>query len=87
MTATQGWLTLVALSAASTLIAWSGGAGGGTGAWVALAILALAWAKAQIVLNVYLGLAQVPGWSRGFALVLGLFMLAAMGLALAAGAV
>ncbi len=83
MTATQGWLTLVALSAASTLIAWSGG----TGAWVALAILALAWAKAQIVLNVYLGLAQVPGWSRGFALVLGLFMLAARGLALAAGAV
>ncbi|MCB2128183.1 MAG: hypothetical protein KDE03_03685 [Rhodobacteraceae bacterium] len=81
MTATQGWLTLVALSAGSTLIAW----GGGTGAWVNLAILALAWAKAQIVLNVYLGLAKVPGWSRGFALVLGLFMLAAMGLA--AGAV
>lgn len=83
MSATRGWLALVALSGGSTLIAWMGGAG----VWVALAILALAWAKAQIVLNVYLGLSQAPGWSRGFALVLGLFMLGAMGLALAAGAV
>jgi len=82
MTATQGWLALVALSGGSTLIAlW-----GGTGVLVALAILALAWAKAQIVLNVYLGLSQAPGWSRGFAFVLGLFMLGAMGLAVASGA-
>ena len=83
MTATQAWLALVALSGGSTLIAWWDG----TGALVAVAILALAWAKAQIVLNVYLGLAQVPGWSRGFAIVLGLFMLAAMGLAVAAGTI
>lgn len=81
MTATRGWLILVALSGGSTLIAWSGG----TGTVVTLTILALAWAKAQIVLNVYLGLAKVPGWSRGFALVLGLFMLAAMGLTAAGG--
>ncbi|KEO60082.1 cytochrome C oxidase subunit IV family protein [Thioclava indica] len=83
MTATQGWLVLVALSVGSTLLAWSGS----TGAVAAVAILALAWVKAQIVLNVYLGLSQVPAWSRGFAFVLGLFMLGAMGLAVAAGAV
>lgn len=79
MTATQGWLALVALSAGSTALAWLGGAG----AVAALAILALAWIKAQIILRVYLGLAQAPGWGRGFALVLAGFMIGVMALAAA----
>ncbi|MEZ5676126.1 Cytochrome C oxidase subunit IV [Thalassovita litoralis] len=79
MTITQAWLFLIALSLGSTVLAWSGVAGG----WAALAILALAWIKAQIILRRYLGLAQAPSWSRGFALVLGLYMLGMMGLAAA----
>lgn len=50
----------------------------------ALVILGLAWMKAQVILRTYLGLAQAPSWSRGFALVLGLYMLGMMGLAVAA---
>ncbi|MCB1333871.1 MAG: cytochrome C oxidase subunit IV family protein [Roseivivax sp.] len=81
MSATRAWLALLALSAVSTAIAWQGGAGMA----VTLAILVLAWAKAQVILRSYLGLAQAPEWSRGFAMVLALFMLGAMGLAVAAG--
>lgn len=81
MTATRAWIFLVALSAGSTLIAlgdWAGLA-------AALAILSIAWAKALIILRSYLGLAAAPAWGRGFALVLGLYMLLAMALAAAAG--
>ncbi|MFV0358512.1 cytochrome C oxidase subunit IV family protein [Tropicimonas sp.] len=81
MTVTQAWLALVALSGASTLIA----ATGLTGALATVAIMCLAWVKAQIILRVYLGLRQAPEWSRGFALALGLFMIAAIILAVAAG--
>ncbi|MCW9042025.1 MAG: cytochrome C oxidase subunit IV family protein [Pseudopelagicola sp.] len=81
MSATKAWGLLIVLSVLSTMIAWSGQ----TGALVALAILVLAWVKAQTILRVYLGLSQAPGWSRGFALVLGLFMMLAMGLAVAGG--
>jgi len=81
MNVTRAWLILVALSAASTALAWSGH----TGLPVALPILALAWGKARIILRDYLGLAKAPGWSRGFALVLALYMLALMGLTAAAG--
>ncbi|MBV1863050.1 MAG: hypothetical protein KUG74_01320 [Rhodobacteraceae bacterium] len=54
-----------------------------TGNWVTLAgclILVFAWAKARIILADYLGLAQAPFWRRGFNLVLGLFILVALGL-------
>lgn len=81
MNATGAWGLLITFSALSTLIAWSGQAG----IWAALAILALAWVKAQTILRVYLGLSQAPGWSRGFALVLGLFMVLVMGLVVAGG--
>lgn len=66
-------------SVLSTLIAWSGQ----SGAWVVLAILALAWAKAQTILRAYLGLSEAPAWGHGFALVLGLFMMLVMVLAVA----
>ncbi len=76
---TRAWVLLVALSLASTLIALSGSGG----ALAGLAILALAWGKATVILNRYLRLAQAPDVARGAALVLGLFMAGVMGLALA----
>lgn len=77
MTLTRAYLALLALSAASTAVA----ASGLSGRWLALLVLTLAWAKAQLILNRYLGLAQAPAIARGFALVLGLFMALLMGLA------
>lgn len=77
MTLTRAYLALLALSAASTAVA----ASGLSGRWLALLVLALAWAKARLILNRYLGLAQAPAIARGFALVLGLFMALVMGLA------
>ena len=81
MSVTQAWLYLIVLSLGSTALAWTGVDGG----WAALAILSLAWLKAQIILRTYLGLSQAPSWSRGFAMVLGFYMLGMMGLAVAAG--
>ena len=80
MAPTRAWLLLVALSLGSTLIALAGQAG----LAAALAILVLAWAKAQIILRHYLGLAAAPSWGRGFALALALYMLLAMVLVAAA---
>lgn len=80
MTLTRAWILLVALSALTTIAA----AGLG-GRWLALAVLPLAWAKAQLILNRYLQLSQAPAIARGFALVLALFMALMLGLALAAG--
>ena len=42
------------------------------------AILVLAWLKARVILNRYLGLAGVPGARRGFGAGLGAFALAAL---------
>ncbi|SDO37211.1 Cytochrome C oxidase subunit IV [Lutimaribacter pacificus] len=81
MSITRAWAVLMALSLASTAIAWSGAGG----VWAALAILTLAWGKAQVILNRYLRLSQAPDISRGVALVLGLFMAGVMGLAVAGG--
>lgn len=81
MTLTRAWMVLIAFSAISTVIAASGQAG----LVVILLILALAWAKALIILRRYLGLARAPGWSHGFAVVLGGYMILVMGLAAAAG--
>ena len=72
----------MALSASTTLIALIGQ----TGLIVALAILMLAWAKALIILRSYLGLAAAPAWGRGFAIVLGAYMILAMALVAMAGA-
>lgn len=76
MDVSRAWVTLMALSALATALAVFGQ--GAT--WAVLAILVAAWIKARVVLRAYLGLAGAPDWSRGFSLVLGLFMLAIMGL-------
>ncbi|MGH1415185.1 MAG: cytochrome C oxidase subunit IV family protein [Pelagimonas sp.] len=81
MTATTAWLILMALSLISTVLAFFGAAG----VLASLAILALAWIKAQVILGVYLGLQLAPDWGRGFALVLAIYMIVIMGLAIAAG--
>ena len=81
MSVTSAWTLLVALSAGSTLAAVSGL----TGPLLALIVLALAWGKAQLILNRYLGLSQAPVVARGFALALALFMAGLATLAAAAG--
>jgi hypothetical protein len=70
MTVTRAWLGLVLLSALSVAVA----ASGLHGRWLAALVLPIAWAKAQIIANRYLGLARAPSIARGFALSLGLFM-------------
>ena len=77
MTLTRAWAMLIALSILSTAVA----ALGLEGRWLALIVLPLAWAKARIILNRYLGLSQAPDIARGFAISLGLFMLVLIGLA------
>lgn len=81
MSVTSAWAFLVLLSAGSTLAAVSGL----TGPALALIVLALAWAKAQLILNRYLGLSQAPAVARGFALALALFMAVLATLAAIAG--
>ena len=80
---TRAWVALIALSAASTMLALVVPRGTGSAA-VGAAILALAWLKARVILRRYLGLAAVPDIGRGFDLVLALVMLGALGLYLAA---
>ena len=81
MSVTTAWLLLLALSAGSTAAA----AGGITGLPLAQFVLALAWGKARLILNRYLGLLQAPAIARGFALVLALYMVLLTTLAAAAG--
>lgn len=80
MTPTRAWAMLIALSAASTLLA----ASGITGAALALPVLILSGLKAHLVLRDYLGLSVAPGWLKGFDLGLALLILAFAALALAA---
>lgn len=80
MTPTRAWAVLVALSAASTLLAASGIAG----AALALPVLVLSGLKAHVILKDYLRLATAPAWLRGFDLGLALLILTFAGLALAA---
>ncbi len=73
---TRAWAWLVALSLGSTVIAMQVSAGSLQGLAVTAAgaaIMALAWAKARIILARYLGLAQAPFWHRGFSLVMALY--------------
>lgn len=79
MNVTRAWIWLMALSVAVTLAAASGMGGRA----LAAVVLPIAWIKAQIILNRYLGLAQAPAIARGFALALGVFMLLLIGLAIA----
>jgi hypothetical protein len=79
MTPTQAWLVLLALSAGSTLAAGSGLAG----PMLALIVLALAWAKARVILGAYLGLQEAPRWQRGFDLGLALLLITMAVLAVA----
>ncbi|MDO5658545.1 MAG: cytochrome C oxidase subunit IV family protein [Paracoccus sp. (in: a-proteobacteria)] len=79
----RAWLWLLAASAGSTLMAAL--ADGGAARVAMLAVLVLAWIKARVVLGAYLELDHVPGVRRGFDLALGLFMVVAGGLYLAAG--
>jgi len=84
---TRAWVALVALSAASTALAVAVSSGSLAGLRVTLAgaaILALAWGKAQLILDAYLGLAAAPALRRGMALVMALYALLLLGLYLAA---
>ncbi|WP_347265916.1 nitric oxide reductase F protein [Paracoccus sp. (in: a-proteobacteria)] len=82
---TRAWLALIGLSAVSTVIALVLPRLDANGLKAASAvILVIAWLKARVILSRYLGLAAVPAIGRGFGLVLALFMLAAIGLYLAA---
>lgn len=74
---TRAWLILVLLSGAVTVLARHGGRAGGT-----LIVLA-AGIKARLIVRRYMGLAGVPGWGRGFDLVLGLLCALMLGLYLA----
>jgi hypothetical protein len=69
---TRAWLSLIALSAASALLAAEllplrqeiAGLG----------LLALAFAKARVILADYLGLRAAPTWRKGFSVVMALFV-------------
>jgi hypothetical protein len=76
---TKAWALLLALSAASTLLA----ASGVTGAALVLPVLVLSGLKAHVILRDYLRLATAPGWLAGFDLGLAALILAFAGLALA----
>lgn len=78
--ATKSWVWLLALSAASTVLASSGM----TGAALALPILGLCGLKSHVILRDYLGLSVAPRWLLGFDLGLALLIMAFAGLALAA---
>ena len=77
----RAWLALVLLSAAGTALSVSAPAQA-MPAGLGLALLALAFVKARLILLGYMGLAQAPSWRGGgvaalavAALVLGLFYL------------
>jgi hypothetical protein len=78
----RAWAALVVLGLGATLIAASPGLLPGPAAGALLLILA--WAKARLILNAFLGLSAAPAWARGFGLALGLYMALLLGLALAA---
>ncbi len=73
----RAWLALVLLSGAVTLLARHGGRAVGAMILLAAAI------KARLIVRRYMRLAGVPGWGRGFDLVLGLLCALLLGLYLA----
>jgi hypothetical protein len=86
-TVTRAWATLLALSAASTGLAFAVTGGQISGATLSVtgaAILILAWAKARLILNAYLRLTEAPAFRRGFGLTLALYAALLLALYLAA---
>lgn len=79
----RAWITLMALSAAATILSLSRpmlptgdtGLAGFVAPLTGGLVLGLAWLKARVILARYLGLAAAPSWRRGFDLVLALFCL------------
>jgi hypothetical protein len=70
----RAWLALVALGLAASAIAALVGPPP-VPRLAAAGVLALAWAKARLILARYLGLAAAPAWRRGFETVLALYAL------------
>ena len=82
---TRAWLTLLALSAASTLLAVAGpGFSGWAVSFASAALLLLAWVKARVILAHYLGLSAAPHILRGFSAVLAIYCIGLLVLTLAA---
>ena len=70
------WLMLIALSAASTMMSL----GLIEGVAAGIILLGLAWFKARVILNDYLGLRAAPFWRRGFGRVLAVYATVLLGL-------
>lgn len=66
---TKTWAALIALAAATTALAGVGGK------WAALAVLALAFLKARLILGRFLHLGAAPGWLSAFAVPIGIWLL------------
>ncbi len=75
----SAWLVLIGLSAVSTLLSL----GLIEGAAAGVILLGLAWFKARIILDDYLGLRAAPFWRRGFSFVLAIYAAGLLGLYLA----
>jgi len=70
----RAWSWLICLSAGSALVSVAL-AQGAQRQVAGVVVVLLALTKARIILARYLGLAQAPGWLRGFTWVIGLFCL------------
>ncbi|MBV0891447.1 hypothetical protein KTN05_06205 [Paracoccus sp. Z118] len=82
---TRAWASLIGLSAISAVIAQLlPGFDALALKLASVAILLIGWAKARVILSTYLGLDAVPPIRRGFGVVLGFFMAAALALYLLA---
>ena len=79
----RAWLSLIALSGGSAVVAAMVGAGFNRSA-AGAAILLLAVMKARVILSRSLGLASSRAWLRGFSTVLVFFAALLLGLYLAA---
>lgn len=71
---TRIWLTLIVLIAATVTLAGFGGP------VVAAGLLALALAKARVILGGFLGLSGAPGWLAAFTIPLAFWLAAIWGL-------
>lgn len=81
----RAWIWLIGLSLLSTAVALGQPWLPAGISWLAgLVVLAIAGQKARIILSDYLELAEAPQILRGFTFALALFLLAAVGLYLAA---
>lgn len=76
----RAWAWLVALSLIAGATTWVTPAAPGPRMALAGAVVTLSVVKARLVLGVYLGLARVPAWRRGFDIGLIAFALGAGGL-------